>query len=244
MADQDKRVAPDHLVKQFEPISLVFSPDFPDPDIAGHIATLDPKDHTGPTAKTVWTIGKSSKCDVVVGRGNAFFSRIHASILLRDLNYYILDGGVYGAGDSDPHPSTNGVYVGKDRIYDQSGEDCTSYWVKIEPGTKITLGLPDAKIMVGKGEHTTVDAHVWNEPGWAEFIPKLYRLPDDVHEQLVNQADTPVRSQTMWSVLADMQEYIQEEPHSLGEAIWKLTLFAFAIILIVVGIKYILPLFN
>ena len=227
-------------MRQFGPISLVFSPDFPDPSVAGTIAVLDPQDYTGPNVKNTWTIGKSKLCDIRLAGKIPFFSRIHASIVLRKGHYYLIDGGVFEGQDNSYHPSTNGVYKGTYRIFEgEEGDGEEVEGVLIEPGDRITLGIPSAKVLVTEGKHPTLNQYVWDEDGWADFDPKLPKLNSDIHRQL--EAAAKPASKTVWDVIMDMVNYLQEPPDNVLEGVWKILLVVVTITSAIVTLKYLLP---
>jgi hypothetical protein len=225
-------------MRPFEPISLVFSPDFPDPSVAGTIAVLDPKDYTGPNQKTTWTIGKSKVCDIQLAGKIPFFSRIHASIILRKGVYYLIDGGVFDGQDKSYHPSTNGVYKGSDRIFEEDGDQEVE-GVPIEPGDKLTLGIPTARVLIAEGRHPTLNQYVWDKGGWADFQPKLPKLKSDIHQQL-EDASKPA-PKTVWDVIMDVINYLQEPPKNVLDGVWKILVIVVCITTAIVTLKYLLP---
>jgi len=223
-----------------EPISLIFSPDFPDESVAGSIVLLDPKDSTGPTAKNVWRIGKASFCDVRIGVGNSFISRLHATIILKEGEYRLIDGGIYEK-DTIYNPSKNGVWKNKSRLTEEESVEIKG--VSIEPGDKITLGIPAAKILVALGNNPTLNQSVWDQEGWADFIPKQQTyLSSEIHQQLVDAAKPPQQA-SIPTIVLDVVNYFQEQPKTVWEALWKILQLATIVVFAVVSIKYILPLF-
>lgn len=214
-----------------DPETVAYAPDLAPPEInlAGGIFELDPRD--------TYTIGRGFKgedgklclCSFALSRAYPL-SRVHATIRYCESTdtWEVLDGGrLWLNGRMVYKPSDAGVFVDGDRLSPRDAKP-------IGPGSKISLGLPCAKIVVMQSTDETLVDQVWAPPGWPNLIKRWEATEEDTRGEYrpmnVYPADAVQQSEPLTG-LAGLAEKLwvdlRQTPATRQEAAWQLLLLAF-----------------